>query len=78
MGNLAMELDGIASNIDKLETCYEETYEELKVAERKIDEQEVTIEELRDEVKQLTDYAEYVESVYPEIKQAYWVSERMT
>lgn len=67
----------LAEHVEELEDSLEAHIEENKSLTLKCDEQEQVIEAMTEEIESLKRYIEYIESVHPEMEDAYAVSERL-
>lgn len=67
----------LAEHVEELEDSLEAHIEENKSLHLKCDEQEQVIDSMTEEIESLKRYIEYIESVYPEMEDAYAVAERL-
>lgn len=67
----------LAEHVEELEDELETYMEKSKSLSLKCDEQEEIIESMTQEIESLKHYIEYIESVYPEVEDAYAVAERL-
>ena len=67
----------LADKVAELEERFDEVCEDLKMADIKVDELEGQLENLTEEHEALKKYVAYIESVYPEMDDAYAVANRL-